>query len=62
MILNWLMYHLFFKKDTFNKQNYRPVRILPKMSKIFEMIFYKQIDTFMITEFSPNLCGFTKKL
>ena len=56
------MYHLFFKKDTFNKQNYRPVRILPKMSKIFEMIFYKQIDTFMITEFSPNLCGFRKKL
>ena len=31
------------------------------MSKVFERILYKQIDTFMTTKFSPYLCGFRKK-
>ena len=30
------------------------------MSKVFERILYKQIDTFMTTKFSPYLCGFRK--
>ena len=30
------------------------------MSKIFEKILYKQIDTFMTTKFSSYLCGFRK--
>ena len=30
------------------------------MSKVFERILYKQIDTFMTTKFSPYLCGFIK--
>ena len=44
----------------FIKENYRPVSILPHMSKVFERILYKQIDTFMATKFSPYLCGFRK--
>ena len=48
------------KEDSFKKENYRPVSILLHMSKVFERIFYKQIDTFMTTKFSPYLCGFRK--
>ena len=51
---------IFKKEDSFKKENYRPVSILPHMSKVFERILYKQIDTFMTTKFSPYLCGFTK--
>ena len=49
-----------FKKDYLNKENYRPVSILSYMSKVFERIFYKQIDPFMTSKFSPFLCGFRK--
>ena len=49
-----------FKKDDLNKENYRPVSILSHMSKVFERIFYKQIDRFMTSKFSPFLCGFGK--
>ena len=34
----------FKKKDSFKKETYRPVSILPNMSKVFERILYKQID------------------
>ena len=30
------------------------------MSKVFERILYKQIDTFMTTTFFPYLCGLEK--
>ena len=60
IILNWLMYHLYLKREIVLKKNYGPVSILPHMSKVFERIFYKQIDTFMTTKFSPYLCGFRK--
>ena len=43
----------FKKEDSFKKENYRPASILPHMSKAFERILYKQIDTFMTTKFSP---------
>ena len=51
---------IFKKEDSFRKENYRPVSILPHMSKVFERILYKQIDTFLTTNFSPYLCGFRK--
>ena len=51
---------IFKKEYSFKKENYRQVSILSHMSKIFERILYKQIDTFMNTKFSPNLCGFRK--
>ena len=49
---------VFKKDDDLNKENYRPVSILSHMSKVFERIFYKQIDRFMTSKFSPFLCGF----
>ena len=51
---------VFKKDDDVNKENYRPVSILSHMSKAFERIFYKQIDPFMPSKFSPFLCGFKK--
>ena len=33
----------FKKEDSLNKENYRPVSILPHLSKVFERILYKQI-------------------
>ena len=53
--------YTFKQEDSFKKENYRPVSILPHMSKVFERILFKQIDTFMTTKFSPYLCGFRKK-
>ena len=52
---------IFKKEDSFKKENYRPVSILPHMSKVFERILYKQIDTFMTIKFSLYLRGFRKK-
>ena len=51
---------VFKKNDDLNKENYGPVSILSHMSKVFERIFYKQIDCFMTSKFSPFLCGFRK--
>ena len=50
----------FKKDDHLSKEDYRPVSILSHMSKVFERIFYKQIDRFMTSKFSPFLCGFRK--
>ena len=44
---------IFKKEDSFKKENYRPVSILPHLSKVFERILYKKIDTFMAAKFSP---------
>ena len=49
---------VFKKDDDLNKKSYRPASILSHMSKVFERIFYKQIDHFMTSKFSPFLCGF----
>ena len=51
---------VFKKDDDLNKENYRPVSIHSHMSKVFERIFYKQIDRFMTSKFSHFLCGFRK--
>ena len=51
---------IFKKEDSLNKENYRPVSILPHLSKVFERILYKQIDSFTKNKFSPYLCGFRK--
>ena len=49
------------KDDSFNKENYWLVSILPHMSEVFERILYKRIDTFMTTKCSPYICGFRQK-
>ena len=46
------------KKDV--KDNYRPVSILPNLSKIFEKCMFKQITQFFDKIFSKYQCGFRK--
>ena len=46
------------KDDTSNKENYRPVSILPSISKIFEKKIYEQIYNYMNNHLSQYLCGF----
>ena len=52
---------LLFKKDDANdKQNYRPISILPSISKVFERLLFQQITNFVSEKISPYLCGFRK--
>ena len=46
------------KKDI--KGNYRPVSILPNLSKIFEKYMFKQMSQFFENIFSKYQCGFRK--
>ena len=50
-----------YKKDgTIDKKNYRPISILPSISKIFERHLYNQIFNYIEPSLSPYLCGFRK--
>ena len=46
------------KKDL--KDSYRPVSILPVLSKLYERSMFKQISEFFENIFSKNQCGFRK--
>ena len=46
------------RKD--NKENYRPVSILPTLSKIFEKILFEQMSVFFENFLSNQQCGFRK--
>ena len=46
--------------DRNDKANYRPVSILPSMSKNFEKLLLYQINDYMDPELSKFLCGFRK--
>ena len=46
--------------DKHIKINYRPVSILPALSKIFERVMFYQIDDYMRKKLSIYLCGFRK--
>ena len=48
------------KDETVLKENYRPVSILPCVSKIFERNMYTQINEYMNNHLSSYLCGFRK--
>ena len=49
------------KKDsTTDKTNYRPISLLPVVSKIFERLIIKQIEPFINNYLSKFLCGFRK--
>ena len=54
------MFSLFTKKDALNKENYRPVSLLSHMSKVFERLLYKQIETFMNNKLSIKSFDFRK--
>ena len=51
---------VFKKGDKNSKENYRPVSLLPNISKIFEQLLFKQISNFMEPLFSKQQCGFGK--
>ena len=48
------------KDDKTDKSNYRPVSILPSISKVFERIIYEDISQYMRCKLSLYLCGFRK--
>ena len=51
---------LFEKEDRLNKENYRPVSIIPHLLKVLERIIYQQMDSFIKSKFSLYLCEFRK--
>ena len=54
------MTSVFEKLDCINTENYRPVSLLSHMSKVFERIFYNQLNDFMKDKVSNILTGFWK--
>ena len=50
------------KGNTTDKANYRPISLLPIVSKVFEKLIAKQIEPFVNSIFSTRLCGFRKGL
>ena len=48
------------KGDRTDKTEYRPVSILPAISKLFEKLLSHQINDFMNPKLSQNQCGFRK--
>ena len=51
---------LYKKLDPLNKKNYRPVNLLPHLSKVFERIIYRQINSYMEDKLAKYLTGFRK--
>ena len=51
---------LYKKLDPLKKENYRPVSLLPYVSKVFERILYKQIMSYVTNLFSDYIAGFRK--
>ena len=48
------------KKGKSDKTNYRPVSILPNISKIYEILIYNQLYDYFDDILSPSQCGFPK--
>ena len=48
------------KNDKSDKTNYRPVSILPNISKIYEKIIYNQLYEYFHDKLFPSQCGFRK--
>ena len=51
---------IFKNDDATNAKNYRPVSVLPGVSKCFERIMQKQMANYIENSLSPNLCGYRK--
>ena len=52
---------LAFKKDDPKKgKNYRPVRVLTRVSKSFERLMLKQLSFYVDQFLSPYMCGYRK--
>ena len=48
------------KDDATDIKNYRPISVLPSVSKIFERVMQTQISDYMHKHLSPFLCGYRK--
>ena len=48
------------KKEATDKENYRPVSVLPLFSKIFEKVIYDQLNQYLEKYLNSFLCGFRK--
>ena len=48
------------KDDKTDKEIYRPISILPNLSKAYERLMYNQIYPYFDTLFSKFQCGFQK--
>ena len=51
---------VFKKGSPLNKENCRPVSVVPSISKIFEQLMQKQINGYINKFLSPYLCGYRK--
>ena len=51
---------LFKNGDAFAKKNYRPITVLPAMSKIYERIISSQIISYINDILSPYLCAYRR--
>ena len=50
-----------FKKDSrTDKENYRPISILPRVPKIYERCINKQLESYFQVLLSKHQCGFRK--
>ena len=48
------------KDDITNKANFRPISLLPAVSKVFERVMEKQVTAFIDTKLFPFMCGYRK--
>ena len=48
------------KKEKSNKTNYRPISILPNLSKIHEKLIYNQLYDYFDKTLLPSQCGYRK--
>ena len=48
------------KKSKLSKENYRPISILPNISKVYERCLYDQMSNFFKDIFSKYQCGYRK--
>ena len=51
---------VFKKEDPFDKSNYKPVSILPLLSKLYEKVIYNQMSYYSESFLNNILCGFQK--
>ena len=51
---------IFKKDDPLDKENYRPVSILPLLLKVYEKLLYNRLSDYVENIFNVILCGFRK--
>ena len=59
-VLSLRKLHLYIKRGKTLKENYRPVSILPNLSKVYEKIMFTQMTKFFETIFPRYQCAFPK--